>query len=77
MWFILTRLEAKPCINLSAPPVFGKYVVENMQMGPKRISDENQTQSPENEPPAHTNKPEEIPTVEYPEDEINPNDIPF
>ena len=54
-----------------------EIVVENMQMGPKRISDENQTQSPENEPPAHTNKPEEIPTVEYPEDEINPNDIPF
>jgi len=54
-----------------------EIVVENMQMGPKRTSDTNQTQNPENEPPAQTNKPEEIPTVEYPEDEINPNDIPF
>ena len=54
-----------------------EIVVENMQMGPKRTSDTNQTQNPENEPPAQTNKPEEIPTVEYPEDEINPNVIPF
>ena len=54
-----------------------EIVAENMQMGPKRTYDENQTHGSENEPPAQPNKPEEIPTVEYPEDEINPNDIPF
>lgn len=53
-----------------------EIVAENMQMGPKRIS-ENQ-QSGENSSDSQTKEPEgSVPTVEYPEDEINPNDIPF
>ncbi|MEK7560124.1 MAG: single-stranded DNA-binding protein, partial [Patescibacteria group bacterium] len=55
-----------------------EIVAENMQMGPKRISSEssgerdNQASPPQNESLSGENT-----TVEYPEDEINPNDIPF
>ena len=54
-----------------------EIVAENMQMGPRRQSDGtlNQKQNEENE--NREEKPREIPIVEYPEDEINPNDIPF
>ena len=54
-----------------------EIVAENMQMGPRRASDTaNPKQNEENEPSSQAN-PQEVPTVEYPEDEINPNDIPF
>lgn len=55
-----------------------EIVAENMQMGPKSHKPEavSQTQNSEQES-AQSIKPEEMPTVEYPEDEINPNDIPF
>lgn len=56
-----------------------EIVAENMQMGPKSYKPENtsQTQNTENEPFQTDKSSGEIPTVEYPEDEINPNDIPF
>ena len=59
-----------------------EIVAENMQMGPKsnKLETENQTQNPENEfskLDKSLGKQNEVPTVEYPEDEINPNDIPF
>lgn len=52
-----------------------EIVAENMQMGPKRTSGENPAESPTEQDNQKPNN--EIPTVEYPEDEINPNDIPF
>ena len=63
-----------------------EIVAENMQMGPKRALGENPAENPaERDNQAGTPQSEglggeksgEIPTVEYPEDEINPNDIPF
>ncbi len=56
-----------------------EIVAENMQMGPKNRSSEpaNQTQNEENEHNQEEKQGGEMPTVEYPEDEINPNDIPF
>lgn len=56
-----------------------EIVVENMQMGPKRTFEANPSEnSPEQNNQANEKKfSSEIPTVEYPEDEINPNDIPF
>lgn len=55
-----------------------EIVVENMQMGPKSHKPEAASSSPNKENEIQeTEKPNEIPTVEYPEDEINPNDIPF
>lgn len=53
-----------------------EIVTENMQMGPKRTLDANQPQSLPSESLSEE-KSNEIPTVEYPENEINPNDIPF
>src|SRR3989344_5198975 len=55
-----------------------EIVAENMQMGPKSRSNETGGNAPtEENGPVQNEKPGEIPTVEYPEDEINPNDIPF
>lgn len=55
-----------------------EIVVENMQMGPRRTPAES-TAGQENqaEPAQSEGSSGQIPTVEYPEDEINPNDIPF
>ena len=52
-----------------------EIVAENMQMGPRRAGDAPAPK--QNEEIEQQEKPGEIPTVEYPEDEINPNDIPF
>lgn len=60
-----------------------EIVTENMQMGPKRTFEGNSTENPterqdnQTNPPQTENSSGEVPTVEYPEDEINPNDIPF
>lgn len=59
-----------------------EIVTENMQMGPRRSIAINPAESPaerDNQagPPQSESSGGEIPTVEYPEDEINPNDIPF
>lgn len=58
-----------------------EIVAENMQMGPKRTLDNQPQSTPAETAPqalqAGENLSGEIPTVEYPEDEINPNDIPF
>lgn len=61
-----------------------EIVTENMQMGPKRTSDGTRAENTSGiqvDPPSSEglggDKLGEVPTVEYPEDEINPNDIPF
>ena len=50
-----------------------EIVAENMQMGPKRISAENLSE----QQPKEQQQESPMPTGEYPEDEINQNDIPF
>lgn len=56
-----------------------EIVAENMQMGPKRTFETNPSESSteQNNQINEKKSGDEIPTVEYPEDEINPNDIPF
>ena len=54
-----------------------EIVAENMQMGPKSHRPETANQTPNEQTEKQEEKQNEIPTVEYPEDEINPNDIPF
>lgn len=51
-----------------------EIVAENMQMGPKNASSFGV--SPTNKPEQKSES-EELATVEYPEDEIKPEDIPF
>jgi len=53
-----------------------EIIAESMQLGPKNIG----SASPRAENQTHTefNKsPEQLETVEYPEDDIRPEDIPF
>lgn len=54
-----------------------EIVTENMQMGPKRNFDAPPAENHSNNQTNGEKSGGEVPTVEYPEDEINPNDIPF
>ena len=55
-----------------------EIVAESMQLGPKRDDGVgNQTSQPSDQAPSVEEKKEEPKTIEYPEEEINPEDIPF
>ena len=67
------KVESGDTIYSIAKKYKTEIVAENMQMGPRRANEENkQTPNEQNE-----KNEEQVPTVEYPEDEINPNAIPF
>lgn len=54
-----------------------EIVAESMQMGPRRSGEYSGGGSKTEAEPSTPTMPEEIATVEYPEDEIKPEDIPF
>ena len=56
-----------------------EIVAENMQMGPRSNGGGggNHSDQEPSAPPSDIGAPESVPTVEYPTDEINPDDIPF
>ncbi len=54
-----------------------EIVAESMQMGPRRTGGDYQGTPPVESPVEIPADKEEIATVEYPEDEIKPEDIPF
>jgi hypothetical protein len=54
--------------------------VENFQVGPSPVGTGGGTYTPsqtEGGPSSATNKADKIDTIEYPAEEINPEDIPF
>jgi single-strand DNA-binding protein len=51
-----------------------EIIADRVQFGPRRDGDAPATSSPQ---AAQTGAKEEIDTIEYPEEEINPEDIPF
>ena len=58
-----------------------EIVGESMQLGPRRMgqnqpSQGSSSQQPQQSAPASGNK-EELETIEYPEEDINPEEIPF
>ncbi|MBI2020900.1 single-stranded DNA-binding protein [Candidatus Giovannonibacteria bacterium] len=54
-----------------------EIVAEGMQMGPRNSTGYSGNPSTRDEKIPTPQEPEEIATVEYPEDEINPDNIPF
>ncbi|MEK9175793.1 MAG: single-stranded DNA-binding protein [Patescibacteria group bacterium] len=54
-----------------------EIIAESMQMGPRSNSFFGSGGTPPANEPEQKSEPEELATVEYPEDEIKPEDIPF
>ncbi len=50
-----------------------EIIAESMQLGPRKDG----SSAPTTTPSAAPQQPKEVPTIEYPEEEINPEDIPF
>lgn len=54
-----------------------EIVLENVQFGPKREAGNTETFAPKEENTTNRNSDKTLDTIQYPEEDINPEDIPF
>jgi len=54
-----------------------EVVADRIQFGPRSVGNGGGSENFKKQTPNKEEKPEEIDTIQYPDDEINPDDIPF